>query len=289
MHLNALALIVLAAFIHAGWNFLAKKSATGPAFIWCYTLFSILTFAPAAFWLIQHGELPQGSTAWIAIFISSLFHLGYTIALQRGYQKADLTVVYPVARGTGPLFSSLGAYLFLGEKATAFSVCGLMIIIGGIGIIAKLDHLLYKKQNTLLSGLQYGFITGLFIASYTLMDAYNVKQLAMHPLLFDYLANCIRFALLTPKAIINWTETQTLLRKKWKYALGIGAVSPFGYFLVLSAIKYAPVSIIAPAREMSMMIAALIGTFYLKEGDGKRRLLGALTIIIGVICLMYKS
>lgn len=286
MNLTALGLVIIAAFTHAFWNFLCKKSSTGPLFVWCYTFFSIVLYLPIAIWLITQGHMPSTQMAWLIIAASSLLHLGYSVFLQRGYHVADLTVVYPVARGTGPLLSATGAYLLLGEVATPLSIAGLFIIVGGIGIIAKLDQILINRHHTALKGVQYGGIIGLFIASYTLVDAHGVKALLIHPLLLDYIASVGRLAMLSPNAWKNRRHVRRMMRKKWIYALGVGLTCPIGYILVLSAMKFSPISLIAPAREMSMMIAALLGTFLLKEGDSKRRMLGAACIILGVMCLV---
>lgn len=167
MHLAALGLVIIAAFTHAFWNFLAKKASAGPLFVWCYTVFTVIIYFPIAAWLIFQGQMPSTPTAWIVIATSSLLHLGYSIILQRGYQAADLSVVYPVARGTGPLLSATGAYLFLGEIATPYSILGLLIIVGGIGIIAKLDQLIANRHSAILRGVQYGVLIGLFITCYT--------------------------------------------------------------------------------------------------------------------------
>lgn len=111
---TALAFVVTAAFLHATWNFLAKRIDTteggGPQLVFLYALLTVVLYTPLAlFFLIgSHADWPDWR-GWAVIALSALLHYGYTLVLQRGYRVGDLSVVYPLARGTGPLLSSLGA------------------------------------------------------------------------------------------------------------------------------------------------------------------------------------
>jgi drug/metabolite transporter (DMT)-like permease len=112
-----IALVVLAAFIHASWNLLSKRAAAaGPTFVFAYNLVACIAYAPWVIWLIARGALTWSLPIAGCILLSALVHLAYSLCLQRGYQVADLSVVYPVARGTGPTLSSLGAFLLLGKR-----------------------------------------------------------------------------------------------------------------------------------------------------------------------------
>lgn len=119
MTLASPSLVVLASLIHAGWNLLAKRAASvGPVFVFAYNLIACVAYAP---WVLY--VLAQGNIAWTGagvgfVLLSGLIHLGYSLCLQCGYQVADLSVVYPVARGTGPMLSTIGAFLILGETPT---------------------------------------------------------------------------------------------------------------------------------------------------------------------------
>src|SRR4051812_1389721 len=114
MPLASFALVILAAITHATWNLLAKRAAdAGAAFIFAYNLVACVAYAPWALWLIAKGALPLGWPVFACLVASGVIHLAYSLCLQRGYQLADLSVVYPVARGTGPMLSAVGAFLIL--------------------------------------------------------------------------------------------------------------------------------------------------------------------------------
>src|SRR5689334_10827103 len=114
MPLASLALVILAACVHATWNLLSKRAASaGPAFVFAYNLFACLACLPWVMWLILHAALAWSMPIATCLIGSGILHLAYSLALQRGYQVADLSVVYPVARGTGPMLSSIGAFLLL--------------------------------------------------------------------------------------------------------------------------------------------------------------------------------
>lgn len=287
MDLTTLALVATAALAHAGWNFLSKKAAAGALFVWCYSLATVvLLLAPAA-WVLRQMPLPISPAGWGAILASGMLHVGYDVCLQRGYRVADLSVVYPVARGTGPLLSVAGAFALLGETATAPAVAGMLLTVLGILTIARIDRLFGQRPPGLLQGVRYGAVTGGFIAAYTLTDAYAVRELSIAPLVVNYLTGVVRLIVLTPAAWVRRAEIAALTGRLWAYAVAVGALSPLAYILVLTAMQRAPVSVVAPAREMSMMVAALLGTFLLREGDAIRRLLGAGLIVAGTVLLVW--
>ena len=125
----------------------------------------------------------------------------------------------------------------------------------------------------------------MFIASYTVVDSYAVKMLLMSPILVDYMGNLIRLVILAPLAARDWPETKRLWRLQWRYAAVVAFFSPIAYVLVLYAVQTAPISHVAPAREVSMLFAALIGGRLLGEGDRVARVAGALLIGMGVVLL----
>ena len=214
----------------------------------------------------------------------------YYVVLLRGYRKADLTVVYPLARGSGPLLSSLVAILFLGEQISALGGLGIGAVVGGVFLVAGGPGLFRQAHDPLQrarirKGMVYGLLTGVFIASYTVVDGYAVKVLLLSPILVDYMANFVRVAFLLPSVVQDLPAARVLWASQWKYAAIVGIISPISYVLVLYAMQVAPLSHVAPAREVSMLFAALLGGHLLGEGDRVARLLGAACIAIGVMAL----
>ena len=290
MPLSALALIVLAGLIHASWNIAAKKAGGDARFAFFTSVMMMLIWAPVGLWA-GWGVLPRWSWAeWIVVTVSGVLHVLYYVVLLRGYRKADLTVVYPLARGSGPLLSSLVAITLLGEQISTVGVAGIAGVVGGVFLIAGGPGLLRAahdpaQRRRVHKGMVYGLLTGAFIASYTVVDGYGVRFLLMSPILIDYLGNFVRVALLAPAVLRDRPAAVTLWRRQWKYALMVGAISPVSYVLVLYAMQVAPLSHVAPAREISMLFAALVGGHFLGEGDRLQRLLGAALIAAGVMAL----
>lgn len=290
MPLSALALIVLAGLIHASWNIAAKKAGGDARFAFFTSVVMMLIWAPVGLWA-SWGVLPYwGWTEWTIVAVSGVLHVLYYVVLLRGYRKADLTVVYPLARGSGPLLSSLVAITLLGERISAMGAAGVAAVVGGVFLIAGGPGLLRAahdpaQRRRVHKGMAYGLLTGAFIASYTVVDGYGVRFLLMSPILIDYLGNFVRVAVLAPAVLRDRSAAATLWRRQWKYALMVGAISPVSYVLVLYAMQVAPLSHVAPAREVSMLFAALVGGHLLGEGDRLQRLLGAALIAAGVMAL----
>jgi len=288
--LSAFALILLAGIIHAGWNIVAKKANGDSRFSFQTSVFNMLIWAPVGITLGWNVVPGWGMAEWGFVVLSGVLHIFYFVVLLRGYRKSDLTVVYPLARGSGPLLSSLVAVLFLGEKISLLGVVGIAGVVLGVFLVAGGPKLWRKahdpvQRERVHKGIRYGVLTGGFIAAYTVADSYAVKFLAMSPILLDYFGNLVRIVLLLPVALKDPATTARMWRSQWKYALLVAAFSPVSYVLVLYAVQQAPISHVAPAREVSMLFAALIGGHLLREGDRLLRLLGAMFIAAGVVAL----
>lgn len=290
MSLQAFALIVLAGLIHAGWNIAAKKAGGDARFAFFSSALLIVVWAPLAWW-VGHDVVPHwGWQPWALVAASGVLHLFYYVILLRGYRHADLTVVYPLARGSGPLMSSLFAIAVLDEAISQLGVLGIVGVVLGVFLIAGGPGLFLQRrdaaaQQRLYHGLLYGVVTGIFIAGYTVVDGYGVKVLLLSPILIDYLGSCLRVVLLAPVVLRNLPEARSLWTVQWRWALLVAVVSPIAYVLVLFAMQSASISHVAPAREVSMLFAALIGGHLLKEGDRMVRIGGAILIALGVTAL----
>jgi drug/metabolite transporter (DMT)-like permease len=287
---SALLLVLLAGLIHASWNIAAKKAGGDVRFATFTGVVMMVFWAPLGIWLGKDQIPGWGRTEWLLLAASAALHTLYYIVLLRGYRKADLTVVYPLARGSGPLLSSLAAIMFLGEKISTLGAFGIAGVVAGVFLIAggpglwRASHDPERRQR-IRKGMVYGLITGVFIASYTVVDGYSVKFLLMSPILLDYMGNLLRLVVLVPTVLRDMPAAAILWQRQWKYAVFVGIISPVSYVLVLYAMQTAPLSHVAPAREISMLVAALIGGQLLGEGDRMLRLLGAGFIAAGVMAL----
>jgi len=290
MALDAFALILLAGLIHAGWNIAAKKAGGDARFAFFTSALMMVVWAPLGWWL-GHDAVPLwGAREWAFIVASGLLHVLYYVILLRGYRRADLTVVYPLARGSGPLLSSFVAITLLGERLSWLGGLGIAGVVGGVFLIAGGPALLRAThdpaaRSRVHAGMAYGLLTGAFIAAYTVVDGYAVKVLRMSPILVDYMGNFVRVAVLAPAVLRDLPTARSLWAVQWRFALLVAVVSPVAYVLVLYAMREAPMSHVAPAREVSMLFAALIGGHLLNEGDRLARLAGAVLIAAGVVAL----
>jgi len=300
MPITALALVLLAALLHALWNIAAKKTGGGTHFALLSGCIVLVVWAPLGL-VLAWRDLPSwGRLQWGVVLASAVAHLLYFNVLLAGYRAADLTVVYPVARGTGPLLSSMAAVLLLGETLSAIGAAGVLAITLGIVLIAggpalwrallgsngRADAAATVAQHTRVrAGLAWGALTGALIATYTVIDGYAVKMLALSPILVDYIGNVLRLPFLVPLSLRDRAGFVRDCRTQWRAALLLAVFGPMGYVLVLYAVTMAPLSHVAPAREVSMLFAALLGGRLLGEADRGSRLLGAVCMALGVVAL----
>ena len=293
MTLTAFALIILAGIIHAFWNIVAKKAGGDSRFSLFSSVFNVIVWMPLGWWLGKDVVPLWGWQEWAFVAASAILHVLYFVVLLRGYRVADLTVVYPLARGSGPLISSMVAIVFLGEHLSTLGAAGIVGVVAGVFLIAGGPAMLRtvahgdsgEKRERTIKGLYYGLLTGLFIAAYTVVDSYAVKIMLMSPILLDYMGSLLRCVVLAPLGFKDWAETKRLWHLQWKFALVVAIFSPIAYVLVLYAVQTAPISHVAPAREVSMLFAALIGGKLLGEGDRALRIAGAVLIALGVTAL----
>src|SRR5581483_9172190 len=268
----ALCLILAASFIHASWNYLSKQAGGRTPFLWLVATISVF----------QRPKI--GLTEIIFMTVSALIHLAYFIILQRGYRVADLSIVYPMARGTGPALSTLGAIALFGERPTVFAVAGAALIVVGVFIITS-GRKHASEREAINRGISYGALTGAFIATYTLWDKRAVSGVMIHPLLLDYASQIARVVMLAPVTFRNRGElTREWTVNRWP-ALGVGLLNPLSFIFFLMALVHTPVSYAAPARETSILIGVIFGGRLLAEGDTGRRLVASGLMLIGIMAL----
>jgi drug/metabolite transporter (DMT)-like permease len=284
MPVLALIAVLFAAVTHSTWNLAAKKAAGSRHFVWLYSVGSIVLYLPLIAWIVYEERPHLGTLQWLALAATSVLHLGYSLALQAGYRASDLSLVYPIARGSGPLLSFVGATLLLGERPTWLAGLGLVLIVAGILLVAGLTREPHRAPKV---GIFFGLLTGTFIAGYTVNDGWAVKALALSPFIIDFSGNLVRVVMLAPFALRDRAGVAREARTYARPAAVVSVLGPLGYILVLFAMRIAPVSHVAPARELSTLVGTYFGSRLLREDAAPARLLGAACILVGVVSLAF--
>ncbi len=277
-----LVLVLAAAVCHATWNYFVKKINGGPELIWLFSLITVVIYAPLAIWFAFASGFHAGPVEIGFIAGSALLHLGYFLLLQKGYRVGDLSLVYPIARATGPLLSTSFAVLFLNEAITGQTALGALTIILGILL---LSGGLRRGSKTLLGSVAFGLAAGALIGSYTVWDAHTVSALAVPPLLMDYVSSLGRLVILAPVARRRTSDMRAHWRHHKAGLFAIAVFNPLAYILVLYALTFTPVVYVAPAREMSVLLTVLAGSLLLNEGNLRWRLSWACVSLAGVVLL----
>jgi len=277
---TALALVLTAALLHATWN-LAVKGVTGDsvAFIWTYVVASTAIWAPiGVVWVLASGDRP--AWWWLGgACVSAALHVVYQLVLQRGYAEGDLNLVYPLARGSGPMLTFLVAVVVLGERPGPVEVAGIVAVVAGVLLISLGGRALHLRE-----GVLWGLATGATIASYTLWDNHAVNALDVPPVPYFVLGLVVQLPLLG--LLLRRRTDPVPVREVWRSArvaaLTVAVLSPLAYLLVLRAMQLAPVALVAAARESSIVVGALFGWLVLREARPARRLVGAVVVLAGI-------
>jgi drug/metabolite transporter (DMT)-like permease len=278
----ALALVLPSAAAHATWNMLAKRSGGGLPFVWLGAMASATVLLPAALLVILLGDagVTTAGLAWMAG--SATIHAVYFLTLQRGYRRGDLSLVYPLVRGTGPILASIGAVILFAESPSPLRVAGAALILGAILMVGWSSASSRGRER---EAVAWALITGVFVAAYTLWDKHGVDGLDVHPVVYLFGAEIARSALLAPLARRRGDEVARELRENRRELVGFGLLGPLSYTLFLGALSIAPVTLVAPLREVSILIGVVLGGQLLKEEDTPRRALAAVAMVAGIAAL----
>lgn len=278
----ALALIVFSALVHASWNFLLKKSGGGTGLITAATLLSLVVYLPlvvAVVWINGYAFQPIHLAL---MFGSGMIHTVYFLLLDRAYRSGgDLSIVYPLARATGPLLTILVAILLLGERPGPTAIAG-AVLIGASALVLTGNPFAWHKSEA-RHAVGFALMTGCTIAVYTVWDKSSVAAWLIPPLAYDWGCNFFRCVVLVPFTRHRAPGAMEVAwREKRKTVVAIALLSPLSYILVLTAMVFTPVSLVAPAREISILFAALMGAHFLREGDLTRRVVAAVGMVLGI-------
>jgi drug/metabolite transporter (DMT)-like permease len=282
LSLSAIAFLALAGLLHAGWNLLVKNSRDKQAFLWLVLVLISLPSVVLFAMLVQ----PQPWEAWGLALLSGVFETVYFLLLGGAYGRGDLSLVYPLARGSAPLFATVFALLALHEPVRPLGFAGIALI--GLGIYTQhlrtlsgrglLDPLLHLRERP----SQLALLTGLCIAGYSVVD-----KAALHyfpPFTYITLLFALPALMLTPAMILpaRRQAVRAEAALHWRAILGVAVLMPVTYGIVILTLQNNPVSYVAAVREISVVLAAVFGTMVLREPFGRAKLLGAAFIFAGI-------
>jgi uncharacterized membrane protein len=278
----ALALVLTSAFVHASWNYLLKKSGGGTGLITAASLLSLVAYAPLvaiATWIQGYRIAPVHLGL---MFGSGMIHTAYFLLLDRAYRSGgDLSIVYPLARATGPLLTIGVAIMVLGERPGPTALAGALLI--GASALVLTGNPFAWHRNSARRAVGFALLTGCMISTYTVWDKASVATFLIPPLAYDWGCNLFRVCVLVP-----WSRHRVPggIARAWREqrttVVTIALLSPLSYILVLTAMVFTPVSLVAPAREVSILFAALMGAHLLREGDLVRRAVAAVGMVLGI-------
>jgi drug/metabolite transporter (DMT)-like permease len=272
---------------HATWNLIAKRASAGPVFNWLFDLVAVGVCLPLAIALVVAEPPHLSGVAWVFVVGSALLELAYFLLLGQAYRTGDLSLVYPLARGTGPMLATAAAVMLFGERPSPLAVCGIVSIGVGVFVLAASPRQFRSRHAS--RSVILALLTGVLIAAYTLWDKQAVSPTgaAIPPLLYFFLFTVCRAAMLTPYALTRLPVIRNEWRLHRKHAFGVGVLSALSYILVLYALSVSPVSYVAPVREIGILIGAIMGWRLLAESESGRRLAGALAMVAGVVALAF--
>ncbi|CAM3770152.1 EamA-like transporter family protein [Vibrio aerogenes CECT 7868] len=271
--------ILSGALLHAGWNSVVKVGLDRFSTI---LLLSYVQALIAITGLIFFVPLPSvSSLGWLVL--GAFLHTGYKIFLIKAYERADLSQVYPVARGTAPLLVLLFSIFFLHESFSRTEVIAVLTISGGILVMALKGH----AKQTGYTGLFFSLIAALFTASYTLADGMGARVAGT--------ASGFILSLILLDTLNIWVYARTTRRVKlfptslrvWKPGFYAGAMSLAAYWITVWAFTQAPIALVASLREISILFATMIAVVILKEPVSLWRWVSACCIALGVIMMRH--
>ena len=286
----ALGIVVFAAFLHASWNYLAKKSRNKLAFIWWAILFSVILFFPM--FIYYWPSVTISATGWLCIAATGVLHAFYFWFMGRAYERGDLSLVYPLSRGSGPLFVPILAVVFINEQLSITGVLGIVLVIVGIFVIHlrafSIESFLEPFRALRGGASLWALCTGGTIAGYSLVDKVGVAN--VHPPVYIYLMFVISLLLLSPYIFV---KERVDLRKEWNInkmqILIVGFLDLFTYLMILFALQISKVSYVAAAREVSIVFSAFLGIMLLQEKHAPQKLTGAVLISLGVVLIGFSK
>ncbi|HKW81647.1 MAG TPA: EamA family transporter [Casimicrobiaceae bacterium] len=272
--------VLAAGFLHAGWNALLKSSSGGDVLL--DTAAVVAGSSLCALTMLAFVPRP-GAAAWPFIAASATVHFGYYLTLVQAYRTGDLSFAYPLMRGTAPLIVAILGSVFLRELPSAQMTAGILLISLGIVSIAFVQRGAGRRHPP--AAAYWAFANAAIIAVYTLIDGSGARASGNAAAYVCWLIFLEGIPFVAWVVVRRRATALAYLARAWPRGLGGGACSLAAYGIVLWAMTRAPIAAVAALRETSVLFAALLGSFWLKEGFGWRRAAGAASVVAGIAAL----
>jgi drug/metabolite transporter (DMT)-like permease len=283
---TAVALVLSAALCHALWN-LALKKVGNPSigFVGMIATLETLVWIPAVL-LAANLDRILTIKGLLAVTVSALLHIAYFWLLAGAYKKNDLGIAYPIARATGPLLSGIFAIVVLLERPSSTEIFGAITIICG-SLFIGLSQGKTIAAESIWGNVRLAVFCGVAIAAYTVWDQHAVSTWELPVVAFYWGQLLVRAVVCSPWFLRDKNNLGQQFKTHWKSLLAIAILSPLAYQLVLQAMTIAPLSLVAPLRETSILFAIILGSLFLKEQNTGRRMFGAGLMLVGLITLTF--
>lgn len=276
--LLAAALILLSALVHAAVNTLIKVSGDGLITRGCMNAVACVIAAP----LLLVVPLP-GAELWLLLAVSMLVHALYPFFLIEAYRSGDLSTSFPLIRGSVPLLVAVFAWAALGQSPGVAGLAGILLVSAAVASFSFSRG--SRSPAAHRRGVVFAFLTGLVVAAYTVIDAIGLRAAptALAYIVWLFVLDGAFVALLV--LMTRRGAVGPFIAANWKAALAAGVLGTLSYGLALFALSLGPVAEIAALRETSILFAALIGAFVLKEPLGRLRIIASVVTVIGIIVM----
>ncbi len=280
MPLSSVLLIVASAGLHVISHVAMKRAQNRTAFIWWMWFWVIVLFLPVL--VLQWQSIP--AVVWVIMAVSAIFDTFYYRAIARAYQTGDLSIVYPLARGTAPVFILIWSTFLLSERPSPAGIIGIGLIVAGLSTInlPRLTAWRDLLQAFASPAPRWALMAGVCTSLYTTIDKVGVGYLS--PLLYTYITMILMVVCLTPGTLrtVGWRGLkQEFIASKFNSMIA-GFVAMAAYIIVLAAMRQGlPTSYAGATREISVVFGTIIGVVFLKEQRSATRVLGSALIAVG--------
>ncbi len=290
MSLSVFLLVLASASLHVLWNALVKQCSDKVSFAWLTTVAGTLTLAPlfVGSRVLAPGAL-DGRVAGLAT-LSGLIEAGYIIALFLAYERTDLSVAYPLSRGIAPVAGLIPGVVFLGDALTAAQGAGVVLIAAGAAGVTGSALARSRDPAAARRGVVLALATGCLIAGYHVVDR---RALTLDPapavLEYYFLMHATLLAALTVWGLASRAYRRRLAcewRGNWRGVVAVGVLSVVSYLLILGALRWGNVTLVAATRNLGIVISTVVGALLLRERVDVLRAGGAGCIVAGVLLLL---